>query len=561
MIHKLELQKFKKVENAELNLEKVNVIVGGNNSGKSSILQGIHFSITTSAIARQQRLTTFSSDLLLYNPTPDFCTLRNGNPYRNYGGDDSSKLKLTSTITNGDNMDEISYSIRIYKGRNHGNIGCERSGNMQLGQDITDPNQLFTIYVPGLAGIPQKEELRSKAIIRRGVASGDSNIYLRNVIYYIDEEGKLDALNRRLQYAFPGYEIKKSFDPINDTYIKVFVVSDGREMPLELAGTGVLQVVQILSYITYFRPNLLLLDEPDSHLHPDNQVVLSDMLSHITEETDMQVMLCTHSKHLVESLYGQANFIWMKEGLVFDQGNDIDKLPILVDIGALDDFGKLNNGDIKALFLTEDRNTRYLQKLLAANGFDLSEILIYSYKTSSNIESAELFVDFIHNVAHECKVVIHRDRDFMTSEEVARIESKIRDVNAIPFITTGSDIESYFIDEDHLAEILGTEVDEVNIWIHEIATNYHTRIQHEFTRKRDEVKRKLYRFNPDECPDTIRLIGNDVPLARNKRKGKFMIRKIRGNMQSKFGRQVDIATASEYLNCPVLQEIKVELSN
>ena len=72
----LELKKYKKVSQAKLDLEPINVIVGGNNSGKSSILQGIHFSVTASVAARQQGQQTFSCDYLLYNPTRDFSVLR-----------------------------------------------------------------------------------------------------------------------------------------------------------------------------------------------------------------------------------------------------------------------------------------------------------------------------------------------------------------------------------------------------------------------------------------------------------------------------------------------------
>ena len=36
------------------------------------------------------------------------------------------------------------------------------------------------VYVPGLAGISQFEQHRSESVVRRGVASGDANLYLRN---------------------------------------------------------------------------------------------------------------------------------------------------------------------------------------------------------------------------------------------------------------------------------------------------------------------------------------------------------------------------------------------
>ncbi len=300
----IELLKYKKVSSVKINLEPINVIVGGNNSGKSSILQGIHFSITASAAARQQGQQTFSCDFLIYNPTQDFSILRNGTPYKNFRGDNESKLILKAkTIGNEDVEEEVSYSISLYKGRNHGNIGCERSGNYQkLGASITDPSSLFSIYVPGLAGVPQTEELRAQAIVRKGVASGDANLYLRNVIYYIKKEGKLNQLNDWFSSIFNNATVTVIFNESKDSYINVKVRVDGKTVPLELAGTGILQILQIISYVTYFNPSLLLLDEPDSHLHPNNQAVLSEVLQRISEETETQIILCTHSRHIVDSL-------------------------------------------------------------------------------------------------------------------------------------------------------------------------------------------------------------------------------------------------------------------
>jgi len=289
-------------------------------------------------------------------------------------------------------------------------------------------------------------------------------------------------------------------------------------------------------------------------------VILAELLLTISEETDMQILLCTHSEHIVETLYGQANFIWMKDGLVQNQGPTIEKLPILLDIGALDDFEKLKNGEIKAVVLTEDRNTRYLEKLLSSNGFDLASILIYSYKTSSNLEGASLFVEFIKEVARECKVIVHRDSDFMTEAEIEQLKNKIQDSNAIPFITSGSDIESYFIDSLHISTLLEVDVQEVIEWINDLATKHHTEIQHQFTRKRDDIKSKLYRQNPASCPDTLSLLGTAIPLDETKRKGKFMFKKIRGDMYRKFGRVVDVAQITDFLLCDELKIILLQIS-
>ncbi len=249
----------------------------------------------------------------------------------------------------------------------------------------------------------------------------------------------------------------------------------------------------------------------------------------------------------------------MKDGVIHEQGTEINKLPVLLDIGALDDFDKLMAGEIKSVILTEDRNTKYLEVLLEANGFNLNEHLIYSYKTSSNLEGASLFVDFLHDVANGCKVIIHRDRDFMTEEEAHRIRDRIIEANALPFITNGSDIESYFVSYEHLAECLNENLADITEWVDEIANELHIDVQHQFTRKRDEIKRIMYRGNPQDCPDTLDLMGNEMPLSFEKRKGKYMIKKIRGKMFSRFAKSPDIIQITNHLEEPVLVELLGEI--
>ena len=560
-VSKIKIERYKKVSEAEIVLSGVNVIVGGNNAGKSSALQGIHFAITAAMAARQQGQVTFSSDLLLYNPTPDFSVLRNGSPYLNQKGAANSSLKIYSNfVSEDDQVEESSYSILLYKGRNHGNIGCERDGDhLRIGSEVTNSSNLFCVYVPGLAGIPQHEELRAKAIVRRGVASGDANLYLRNIIYYIDRAGMLDALNSRLASVFPGVSVEVDFREEVDHRINVYISSGQARYPIELSGTGLLQVLQIYTYITYFNPKLLLLDEPDSHLHPDNQSVLCDSIVAISENTETQIILCTHSRHVIDSLSGCANFIWMKDGAIQEQGQNIERLPMLMDLGALDNFDKLRSGATSFVVLTEDRKSGLLQHLLAANNFPTSEMIIYSYKTSSNIESAIFFAEFLLEIAPDCKVIVHRDRDFMTDSESEVVANKILESGAIPFITSGSDIESYYVSLGHLSEALEVGVAEIEAWGNALATEHHNDIVMQFTRKRDEIKLTHYKSDRSRCPDTTGLIGANIPLPIDKRKGKFMLKKIRGGMHERFGREVDLITPTSHLKCPLLEAIFLEI--
>ena len=551
---KLTLEKFKKVDKVDITLEGLNVLVGGNNAGKSSVLQGVHFSVIAAIASRQAGRDTFTQESLLYCPSRSFESLRHGVGYTNQTH--FGHLKLTAESPEDEKPHQ--YTVRIYRGRNEGNVGCQRSGSPRLGQMVASREQLFSIYVPGLAGVSQFEQHHSESVVRRGVASGDANLYLRNVLWLIKEKGKIPELALRMKSLFPKFEIWIAFDAVNDIYIDVDVSTTGptgRRCPLELAGTGVQQALQIFSYVTLFEPRLLLLDEPDSHLHPDNQGLLAAALQETVAATATQVIVSTHSRYLVDSLHDDANFVWLKEGRVHEQGVGLSKLPILFELGALDSFDKLMGGAFDWVFLTEDRDRRMLEILLRSNGFPLEKCLFYSYKTSTNIEAAKLLTDFIRESAPLTHVVIHRDRDFMLQAEILRVTENIESCGAIPFITSGCDVESYFLDPQHLANKIGVAVPDVIGWLNDIASGEHMELQHVFTRKRDEIKSLMYRGNPKECPDTFELLGKLIPLPPDLRHGKKMLKRVRAGVKDRFAVSPEIVAESPSLSCPRLKEI------
>ena len=72
MIGTVRLARFKQIEEAALPLGPINVLVGGNNSGKTCILQGIHFGIALAQARRIAGVNQFPPERLRYCPTDDF---------------------------------------------------------------------------------------------------------------------------------------------------------------------------------------------------------------------------------------------------------------------------------------------------------------------------------------------------------------------------------------------------------------------------------------------------------------------------------------------------------
>jgi ABC-type cobalamin/Fe3+-siderophores transport system ATPase subunit len=550
------IEYFKRLREIEVRLGRLNVLVGGNNSGKSSLLQAIHFGVTAATAARQTGRETFTQDALLYCPAADFTELRHGEPYLNQSNFGVLRF-IAKHLPTGEDLD---YQVTLYRARNEGNVGCRRRGDVRLGQLVTDDESPFSIYVPGLAGIPRSEQFRSEGVIRRGVAGGDANLYLRNVLFLIKEKGRMDRLVSRMRHVFPDFWIDVKFDPRRSVEIEVRVSTTGefgRVCVLDLAGTGVLQALQIFSYITLFEPRLLLLDEPDAHLHANNQALLARAMISATAEFETQIVCSTHSRHLVDALHDDAHFVWLRSGELAEQGGHLPRLPLLLDLGAVDGMDRIRAGEVDWFVLSEDSDYSMLKVLLASAGFNVARCEIRSYAASSRLEAAIELASYIRDESPRTRVLIHRDRDFMTVDEVDRVKEKIMRSGAHPFITRGSDVESYFVDPEHIAVISGSTASDVREWLDALATSWHVVLQHQFTRKRDDVKATLYRGRSDGAPDTADLLGRVVPLSAEKRMGKEMLRRCRDASRDKFGRNHLFSEASAGLDVSDLLSIRL----
>lgn len=49
--------------------------------------------------------------------------------------------------------------------------------------------------------------------------------------------------------------------------------------------------------------------------------------------------------------------------------------------------------------------------------------------------------------------MVHRDRDYLTTDDAEQWENNIRKMGAEPFLTLGVSVESHFLNTKHLAEL------------------------------------------------------------------------------------------------------------
>ena len=101
------------------------------------------------------------------------------------------------------------------------------------------------------------------------------------------------------------------FDEVTDRYITVTYREEGHSKDFDIfsGGSGFQQFLYLFGFILLRRPTVIMLDEPDAHLHGSLQAVLLDELKRLVEQ-DRQVLFATHSRELITRVSPRASYLW-----------------------------------------------------------------------------------------------------------------------------------------------------------------------------------------------------------------------------------------------------------
>jgi len=501
---RIEVEKFKKIKEAFVVLAPLNIFIGTNNSGKSSFIQGIQFAVSScqtlkmkdgSWVKNKTKTLSLDSTEYLYAPTSDISYLFHGK--RLAGArkrEDREWIKFR--IVDGD--DEA--TVKISRGKN-GGFTTMLTGKA-LGDKLSDVEYPFCVYVPGIAGIPVLEKYEVPIAVKKSATRGDSNNYLRNILYTISNDPiKWSSFKESVNAIYSDVDLIVNFNEHVSEYLFVYILNGGITLPLDSVGTGLLQVIQIFAYIEYFSPKIILLDEPDSHIHPTKQKLLSKELVKRTDNNpELKVVFSTHSRYILEALEGKAKVFHFQNGHALP---DIKGSNILLDIGAADADYLFSKKNLKYIILTEDKvdnvtsKKEFLKKFLIANGLAESEFVLHSYEGCKKIEFARILQGFVQKQIPTAKVIVHLDRDQKIDNDRELIKL-IRDCESrriIFFLTKYQEVESYFCRPRHISKTF-------NIPIEAAEAKYQSFIED----LEEETKRKLTNF----------ILRERVELSQNK---------------------------------------------
>jgi 5S rRNA maturation endonuclease (ribonuclease M5) len=170
------------------------------------------------------------------------------------------------------------------------------------------PDPFNIIYASPVAALLAREEFETIPKIRSRINARQSMVVLRNRLFQL----KKDAIRYQAFTTSVSYVLSDGNDPVAfaieadetndvDLPVRVRVGSQDAFKDISLLGSGTLQIIEIMLALHAERSdlNIILLDEPDSHIHRDIQRRLSRKLTEHTGNT--QVFLTTHNESLIRS--------------------------------------------------------------------------------------------------------------------------------------------------------------------------------------------------------------------------------------------------------------------
>jgi len=113
-----------------------------------------------------------------------------------------------------------------------------------------------------------------------------------------EAQRRFQLIKRYFSLLFPTLRMEVSKPPNNQPRILVEKKSTRHELPLDWIGAGIAEMLTILTHVVKERHKIIVLDEPELHLHPHSQRLLRDFLREAS--TFNQIIIVTHSPQFVD---------------------------------------------------------------------------------------------------------------------------------------------------------------------------------------------------------------------------------------------------------------------
>ena len=460
-ISSVQFKNFKAFQNFSLPIKHINILVGPNNSGKSTIL--FSFRILTEAIKKANTRNPIlirgpKGEELGHNISLKDIPSAAENIFFNYN--DEEPAIITFRITNGN-------KLILYFPSQGSCIFIPVSTRITVNttRDYKREFNVSVSHVPILGPVEHNEPLYEDTAARLALLTPRASRNFRNIWYY-DKEN-FEEFRDLVNSTWPGMDIQKP-EIESDTakvLLRMYCPEDRITREIFWAGFGFQVWCQMLTYIVKGKnSSLLLIDEPDIYLHSDLQRQLLNILKNIGPD----IIIATHSTEIISE--AEMNEIIIinknkKSGKRISDPTHYQKVfnvlgsslnPTLTQIAKTKKVLFVEGNDFQILA----QYARILGHMQIANKSFFAVIPAGGF----NSVRVKEFKDGIEaTLGSRVSVGIVFDRDYRCTEEADQILHELRQLSTFAKIHSCKELENYLLNDQVISRSIQCRIAERNI--------------------------------------------------------------------------------------------------
>lgn len=497
-IKKIYVDNFKAYRKCFFEVNKnLNVFTGTNNAGKTTILEAISlwYECFGFLISKANRgvtnLNLRQGDYRLGYKAQNYVDYREVSSVRSYRFEDifydnetSAEIDISLTFLDNNNDERtIGFLIKGASGNNY-EIRLKDHDNFDFPwlnsafQHLPEPIGCF--FASPVAAISVGEKFTLDQHIKRKVNGRQSFVYIRNRIHRLSQKPTFSVFKDNVSFILNAgiapvdFEVKG--DISKDVNIDVMISLGNGMSPKEISllGSGTLQIIELLltSYEEQKDLNVILLDEPDSHIHRDIQKRLIEVLIG-QQGVNNQLFITTHNESLIRSV-PPKNIFHVDDAV--SSSDEITFLPITSQqlprrkrgisashyTGVLQNLGCESSLDLlnameadRLIFVEGPSDADFIQSILNKHNVNLNCVYWAFGGLDTLIKKILHYKDFLSNIGMEeslwSKAILVIDADFMTLEQKQNLQLKLNQKLQVPCkVWTSYTVESTIVTDIEL---------------------------------------------------------------------------------------------------------------
>lgn len=462
MISRLYINNFKGFKEFTIDFETISLLVGANNSGKTTIfhaLQTFFWCIDRTANINNGQVKLGKTQIPEIGAFPYFDAKDIFYHQKIREGKKPRRIVITCKFNN-----IVEFGFDIY---------AAFSRNLIIdGHNFSIPEDDFNIiikenkpvFIPSTIGITAKEELFRQISQERLISEGRHNEVIRNQIYRLQKNpGSWREFEGLINQIFKINGINIPFNENTDEWLSVIYNENDYSLDCISAGSGFLQLINILVFIFLNESKIALLDEPDSHMHADLQQVFFELLQRMSNSKRIQIIIASHSPTLIDSASLNNIFVIDKSENFPLKAEQIEELiPLLNNQGIYLPHTQIIDliNSRKAIFIENidadyDKFLKPFGKIIDS-GFltKTRNIIPISSGGATKTNFRETVAMFESLIGVTIRYIYLIDRDFQTDNQLSELQKAYESGSNFNHIWVRRNRESYLCEPSIISRLL-----------------------------------------------------------------------------------------------------------